>query len=110
MVGNARDVCEKGREQVTVLEIVKFRLEGHAHESVLDMVAWYLEGWELDGLYSDECGCLLADLAPCGEMKHDCAAGVKVPCHYPEGEHTQCEEGCEWHIVPREEKEGGDGE
>ena len=97
----------------TVLEIIKFRLEsGFGWDTTLtEIVKDYLEGWEYDGLYHDDCGCELADLAPCGLPNSQCRAGVKFPCpdSIAEGynEDQMCEEGCEWHMGPREEKEGG---
>jgi hypothetical protein len=39
------------------------------------ILAEYLEQYGYDGLCSDDCGCLIADLAPCGEMSCDCQAG-----------------------------------
>ncbi len=44
---------------------------------VVDMVKMHLKANGFDGLYSDECGCELSDLAPCGEIQGDCRAGYK---------------------------------
>ncbi len=89
---------------MTVLKIVGFGFD--ADSRIVDIVTEYLEDERYDGLYADDCGCLLKDLAPCSQMMYDCRAGVKVPCPDTAGEF--CEEGCKWHIVPREEKEGGE--
>ncbi len=66
--------------------------------TVREMVRAYLDGMGFDGLYSAdaECGCKLDDLAPCGEMSPECAAGylhpVGCPCEIcADGEDT-------WHI------------
>jgi len=35
-----------------------------------------------DGLYTDECGCVVGDLAPCGEpCSFGCRAGHRIPCN-----------------------------
>lgn len=39
-----------------------------------------------DGLFSEVCGCEVADLIPCGEPGN-CKAGYKVPCPPDCGEH-----------------------
>jgi hypothetical protein len=71
------------------------------------------EAWEIveawlkqngfDGLYNSdaECGCLIGDLAPCGEIPLECTAGYKQPCDESCGDH-------DWHIGPKGEvvKEG----
>jgi hypothetical protein len=51
------------------------------------MVKKYLEEHGFDGLLSDnrDCACLLADLAPCGEMSGACIAGHREECDC--GEH-----------------------
>ena len=42
-----------------------------------------------DGLYTDECGCVVGDLAPCGEAcSFTCQAGHKIPCPTPD--HCDC--------------------
>jgi len=42
---------------------------------VIEMVAEHLKLKGFDGLFSDECGCRLSGLAPCGEIGLDCRAG-----------------------------------
>ncbi len=104
---------DRPREGMTVLEIVKFRLEDDSREqdSVMTMVIWYIDGWEFGGLYNDECGCgcRMDALAPCSGMRHDCRAGVEVPCEYDPDDDSpaRCYGDCDYHIVPREDKEGG---
>ncbi len=46
--------------------------------TVLEIVEKYLRDNGYDGLYNpdDECGCLINDLAPCGEMNEECRAGI----------------------------------
>jgi hypothetical protein len=44
---------------------------------VIEIVEIFLIEKGYDGLYSDDCGCMVGDLAPCGEMKSDCCAGYK---------------------------------
>jgi hypothetical protein len=61
---------------------------------VLHMVKSYLKYHEYDGLYRPgECGCILNDLAPCGEIQRDCIAGYKQPC--------VCGNGCDWDVGPK---------
>lgn len=46
--------------------------------TVADIVSAYLQAFDFDGLYNDECGCLLDDLAPCGEICDTCSPGKQV--------------------------------
>ena len=50
--------------------------------TVAQIVDQYLKANNLDGLFNEdlECACLLADLAPCGEMGMECRAGMRVAC------------------------------
>lgn len=66
--------------------------------TVEKMVETWLRANGYDGLYSDDCGCEVDDLMPCGETTMTCQAGYKVPCPGPE----ECDEGglCPWHIGP----------
>lgn len=58
---------------------------------VTEVIIKYLEDNGYDGLYSDECGCELADLMPCGsEGCLSCEPGYYLPCN--------CGEGCDFHI------------
>ena len=46
--------------------------------SIEDIIRTYLEAAGFDGLYSDDCGCWLGDLFPCGEPNiRECYAGYK---------------------------------
>ena len=55
-------------------------LEDEVNMNVYDMIREYLEKNGYDGLVSDdsECGCVLADLAPCDEV-NNCWAAYKWP-------------------------------
>lgn len=49
--------------------------------TVARIVAEWLKEHGYDGLYRQECGCLLGDLIPCGgEGIDDCVAGYRHPC------------------------------
>lgn len=67
--------------------------------TVLDVVRERLVADGYDGLCADggECACLVGDLMPCGEMRHDCLPGHKGPC-LPED--CGADGNCDWHIVP----------
>lgn len=54
---------------------------------VWEMCEKYLRDNKYDGLFNDtlECACVVTDLAPCGDIQDDCAAGYIKPCHC--GEH-----------------------
>lgn len=48
---------------------------------VTEIVKDWLKSHGYDGLYTDECGCRIEDLAPCGgEGMSECCAGVYKPC------------------------------
>lgn len=51
---------------LTVLQIVEDRLRADGFDGLT----------HCDG----ECACLIADLAPCGEIGGNCEAGYRVPC------------------------------
>ncbi len=57
-------------------------------KTVQKMVIDYLRENGYDGLFSAdlECSCELGDLAPCGDMQGDCAAGYKRVLTAPEGD------------------------
>lgn len=68
---------------------------------VIDMVAKYLKKNGFDGLYSDgECGCLLEDLAPCGNLLGDCKPGFKHEA--TEETERRKSDGYDWFISPSE--------
>ena len=73
-------------------------------QNVLFGLGGILERRGFDGLYTDNCGCEIGDLCPCGQPEADtCQAGHKVPCGGPE----TCAAGgdCDWHIGPERSKE-----
>jgi len=70
--------------------------------TVLEIIATYLRENGYDGLckgkaLEEGCGCLLNDLAPCGEPCMHCEPGYQVPC--------DCEQGCQWHVSKEKEDE-----
>ena len=68
-----------------------------------DIIKEYLEENKLDGLCNSDshCACLKDDLFPCSDPSmHGREAGVKVDCR------GRCDEGCDWHIVPKEPDSG----
>lgn len=44
----------------------------------LDIVEKYLKDNGYDGLFDDECGCVIGDLRPCCDDFSDCQPGYKV--------------------------------
>ena len=68
--------------------------------TVTEIIKEYLVKNNYDGLYAENCGCLLDDLIPCLDwFSEDCKAGHKV--EYKEDE-CPCGEGCPWHIKGKE--------
>lgn len=76
--------------------------------NVLDMAVEYLKQNGFDGLFRDECGCLLDDIAPCGWVEGilQCEAGYKVPCPRLDGSEPDFWCDClsdnpahAWHVV-----------
>jgi len=67
--------------------------------TVKEIVAEYLKAHGYDGLYADDCGCLLEDdLMPCGLERIDgCRPGYKRPC--------TCGAGCDWRVGPEKQEE-----
>lgn len=64
--------------------------------TVLDIVRQYLESNGYDGLYdAGECACKRDDLAPCGNIGHDCMPGYLSAC--------DCGDEHDWHIGPTKE-------
>ena len=43
--------------------------------TVKDMIKAYLTEHGFDGLYGDDCGCKVDDIAPCGKIKGNCETG-----------------------------------
>jgi hypothetical protein len=58
-------------------------------QTVRDILIQWLKENGYDGLYADECGCFVDDLAPCfGEWSLDCKPGYKCKCEDPNGGDT----------------------
>jgi hypothetical protein len=72
----------------------------------IKIVEAWLKGNGYDGLCTEDCGCLVGDLMPCGEFGTKCEAGYKRPCPGPE----DCENAnysgspCTWHIGLKKER------
>ncbi len=68
---------------------------------LVTMLQDHLDSQNLDGLVNARtgCWCVGKDLLDCTGPATYCEAGVKVPC--------DCDEGHEFHIMPREDKEDG---
>lgn len=66
--------------------------------TVNEIVEQYLKANNLDGLFNEDldCACLLADLAPCGEMGMECRAGMRVACPSSCNEH-------DWYVAEKEQ-------
>lgn len=64
--------------------------------NVKEIVDKYLVDNGFEGLFNadDECACEICDLAPCGAMNEECAAGYRVPCD------ADPDEGCEFGDTP----------
>jgi hypothetical protein len=60
--------------------------------TIKEIVREYLEKNGYDGLFNDDCACLLNDLYPCGEIGN-CQAGYKGACNGGD-----CEGDCDFHI------------
>lgn len=69
--------------------------------NVRDIVRLQLVADGFDGLVASggECACLLGDLAPCGDMKHDCIAGHSHVCGAPDCE-WECDGEGDFHVIP----------
>ena len=58
------------------------------------IVATWLKDNGYDGLYSDDCGCEINDLMPCGQFGGQCEPGYKCSCPGPK----DCPADGDWHI------------
>ncbi len=45
----------------------------------LEIIKAWLKANGYDGLYTEDCGCSVDDLAPCSESPADCMAGYILP-------------------------------
>lgn len=61
-------------------------------KTVKEILTEYLKANGFDGLYIDDCGCTVDDIAPCGHIDNNCTPGYLRPC--------DC--GCDNHIGPKE--------
>ena len=70
--------------------------------SIREIVEKWLKENGYDGLYnwSENCACCLDDLFVCGALSGGCEAGMKKM-----GCSTECGEGCDFHIVPKEKEQ-----
>lgn len=50
------------------------------NQTVRDLIISGLAASGRDGLYTDDCGCGIHDLAPCGEIGMGCRAARKSTC------------------------------
>lgn len=68
--------------------------------SVDEIVATWLKANGYDGLMQEdgECGCLVSDLALCGEEHGSCVAGHKEPCN-KDCSHDYQRDDEAWHIT-----------
>ncbi len=67
------------------------------HEIILE----YLEEHGFDGLCTDECGCLLDDLAPCcSECVMDCVPARKISVTEANKLGMEVDDDCEWVMIP----------
>jgi hypothetical protein len=65
--------------------------------NVIQLVAFALKQEGFDGLGCLECACEIGDLAPCGNIGHDCEAGYKHWCEDADCEYT-ADAGIHFHI------------
>ena len=64
---------------------------------VKEILGQWLKDNGYDGLYNEDCGCEIDDLAPCCiDCIAECEAGYKVPCPGPED--CSADGDCYWHI------------
>jgi hypothetical protein len=67
--------------------------------NTLQLVAFVLKQEQYDGLSQafGECACEIADLAPCGNIGHDCYASYRHWCEDADCEYTATN-GRHWHM------------
>ena len=67
--------------------------------NAVEIVITWLKNNGYDGLYTEDCGCLVDDLMPCGVFASSCEPGYKVPCPGSDDcENAVYSEPCEWHV------------
>jgi len=76
------------QESVTMIE-----------KTVRNIVEEWLKDNGYDGLYDDDCGCLIGDIAPCEpDGGFGCMPGYKGPC---DPKTCPADGECDWHVGPR---------
>ncbi len=69
--------------------------------TVYEIIFEYLSKNGFDGLCTDECGCLLDDLAPCcSECVMDCVPGIKKTAIEANKLGMEVDDDCEWVMIP----------
>ena len=66
--------------------------------TVTEIVKKYLKENGYDGLYSEDCGCEVDDLAPCCEYGMECESGYRLPC---DPKTCTADGDCDFHIGPK---------
>ena len=63
--------------------------EGESEVDVIQIVEKYLRDISADGLVEEcgECGCLLGDIAPCGEIQSGCEPAMNRPDLLTDGDY-----------------------
>lgn len=62
--------------------------------TVKELIKKYLEENGFDGLCSDDCGCGIDDLFPCGEIPDDCVPAYKCNCDHHCDDYLMCWTSC----------------
>ena len=67
--------------------------------NVIQLVTFALKQEGYDGLQQafSDCACEIGDIAPCGNIGHDCSAGYRYWCEDADCEYTE-EHGRHWHM------------
>ena len=69
--------------------------------NVRNIVSEWLRKHGYDGLYTEDCGCVLDDLMPCSgpyEFSTSCNPGYRNPC--PGADECYLDGDCEFHVGP----------
>lgn len=64
--------------------------------NIREIVKQWLIDNKYDGLYSDDCACVIDDLIPCDFVEAGCKAGHRIPC--PGKERCDFYGDCKFHI------------
>lgn len=80
-------------------DIQQFKKTRTENIMAIGMVRAWLKVNGYDGLYTEDCGCEVDDLMPCGEFGGRCEPGYKASCPGEETcENAAYNEPCDWHI------------